>query len=75
MTTNEKLERIAAKCREFIEYAEGNVTDFYGGLAIAGWRSTIAAIERTSRQIVAGRLTGDAELLLADILAAWEGLV
>jgi hypothetical protein len=45
MTTPEKLEKIAAECRELLACAESNVTDFYGGCAIAGWRSTLAAIE------------------------------
>ena len=49
MTNTEKLKRIATKCRQNIAYAESNITDLYGGRAIAGWRSTIAAIEFIER--------------------------
>jgi hypothetical protein len=45
MNTQEYLERIKQKCQEYIDHASENVTDFYGGRAIAGWRATIAAID------------------------------
>jgi hypothetical protein len=65
MDTEQHLQRIKQKCQEYIDHASANVTDFYGGRAIAGWRSTIAAIEFIERTAFhAGRMADE-------ILIAW----
>jgi hypothetical protein len=70
MTTNEKLNAIADKCREMLALNAGLKTS-------AGWRTTLAAID--SVQIVnrgsSPSLTQREERLVAEILAAWEGLL
>lgn len=88
MNTEQKLTKIRAKCLARIEYAKSNVTDLYGGDAIAAWKATIAAIDMAF--IVLGKgLNNDicdnewrgcracekAEELVSGILKAWEGLV
>ena len=70
MTTAEKLNAIAAKCRALIAQNAGPKTE-------AGWRSTLAAIESVSliNRGASPSLTQREERLVAGILAAWEGLL
>ena len=63
MTTTEKLERIAAKCRELLNRPKAG-----GQSAAAGWRSTISAIELIK---VIGAWSHAAESSIDQILAAW----
>ncbi len=79
MTTAEHLNAIAAKCNQLIELeTEGWTNSPFREQAIAGWRSTIAAIERTVKlrdSLIVGPdrvQTWDAcNSILRDILAAW----
>lgn len=68
--TNEKLELIAAKCRELTAIYD-NAEPHVKLAAYAGWRSTIAAISAHDA------MDGGAEkhFLALEILDAWEGLV
>ena len=63
-TIPEKLNAIAAKCRELLaqDVADPN--------AKAGWRTTVASITALEDMGEA-----DADLLGANIVAAWEGLL
>jgi hypothetical protein len=63
MTTNEKLNAIADKCRALLSSNESETTR-------AGYRSTLAAITALEDMGEA-----DADVLGANILAAWEGLL
>ena len=66
MTTTEKLERIKAKCRELLSDGEGRAK--YDKQAIAGWRSTLAAIEFAAECEEDGY---KAHSLTEAILSAW----
>jgi hypothetical protein len=72
MNTTEKLDAIADKCRELLAFHVNA-----GPGVIAGWRTTLAAIE--SMQIVnrgsSPSLTQREERLVNAIIAAWEGLL
>ena len=72
MTTTEKLNAIADKCRANLALA-----DDAGPKTQAGWRTTLAAIESVSlvNRGSSPTLTQREERLVADILAAWEGLL
>lgn len=61
MTTEEKLNAIVAKCRAL----DNPLNQVMSPSSIAGWRSTIAAIEFIHR----GRF--ELSSLVRDILAAW----
>ena len=69
MTPDEHLDKIVAKCRDNIELARGllHMRD-----SIAGWRSTIAAVERFK---ASKHLSEDVQeyafLGLEEIRAAW----
>ena len=69
MTTTEKLNAIAAKCRELLAQNVGLKT-------AAGWHTTLAAIDLCAKLRTLGSLAGvwaaNAE---TEILAAWEGLL
>ena len=69
MTTTEKLNAIAAKCRALLAQSPGPKT-------AAGWRTTLAAIDLCAKLRTLGSLAGvwaaNAE---TEILAAWEGLL
>lgn len=67
MTTTEQLQRIRAKCVE-LTYIYDNAEPHTPIPAVAGWRSTIAAIDL----LLGMKLT---EGQLEHILKAWEGLV
>jgi len=71
MTTEHKLKAIREKCAERIAYAESNATDLYGGDAIAGWESTIAAIDLLTDN---GSDYVTYEQESKEIISAWEGL-
>jgi hypothetical protein len=70
MTTTEKLNAIADKCRAFLSRG-------FGPRAEAGWRTTLAAIESVSliNRGSSPTLTQREERLVAEIIAAWEGLL
>ena len=69
MTTTEKLNTIAAKCRALLRRDPGPRTE-------AGFLTTLAAIELCAKLRALGSLAGvwaaNAE---TEILAAWEGLL
>ena len=76
MTTTEKLERIKAKCRELLSDGEGRAK--YDKQAVAGWRSTLAAIELYHQlHSIGWGWDGDGgavaanESMIDQILAAW----
>ena len=81
MTTTEKLEKLAlisARCREKLDLCKRN--GFPSGCEEAGWRSTLAAIERckTHREIGSGgdSIVGDSVVAAVmfyeiDIINAW----
>ena len=72
MTTTEKLERIKAKCRELLSDGEGRAK--YDKQAVAGWRSTLAAIEALECVALwypSGNPKNDEAEALNQILAAW----
>ena len=68
MTTTEKLNAIAAKCRELLalDYPDAEEPK----KARAGWRTTLAAIAEVEDMDEVG-----AAVLGANIIAAWEGLL
>jgi hypothetical protein len=70
MTTTEKLNAIADKCRELL-------TQNVGLKTAAGWRTTLAAIESVSliNRGSSPALTQREERLVNAIIAAWEGLL
>lgn len=72
MNTEQKLTKIREKCVARIEYAKSNVTDLYGGAAIAAWESTIAAIDLLTND---GTDYARYEPELKKLIAPWEGLL
>ena len=70
MTTTEKLNAIADKCRDLLARD-------YGPRRGAGWLTTLAAIEsvQTVNRGTMPSLTQREYRLVAEIFAAWEGLL
>ena len=68
MTTAEKLNLIAARCRELLNNPKAG-----GQSAEAAWRSTLAAIEsvKLENRGSAPSLTARESVLIDAILAAW----
>ena len=62
-TDTEKLNAIADKCRALLSYAESET-------ARAGYRTTLLAIAA-----LADMCDGDEDVISANIIAAWEGLL
>ena len=70
MTTTEKLNAIADKCRDLLAQNAGLKTE-------AGWRTTLAAIESVSlinRGSSPSRTLREERLITA-IITAWDGLL
>ena len=71
MTTAEKLNLIAARCREKLDLCNRN--GFKSGCEEAAWRSTLAAIEsvKLENRGSSPSLTARESVLIDAILAAW----
>jgi len=73
MTTEQRLQRIKAKCQELLAHAEDAAfIAACAGSAEAGWSSTLAAIEAIKNAAsIYGRLSCAENELQNAIIAAW----